>query len=109
MNIIGTGLSGLVGSRIVALLSNHTFEDLSLESGVDITQFDEVEKRFAEFIKEIDQYLFPESKEILKQARDKGEEIILVSFGDIGWQKLKVDNLSIKEDFNDYRTRFLYY
>ncbi len=45
MNIIGTGLSGLVGSRIVALLSNHTFEDLSLESGVDITKFDEIEKR----------------------------------------------------------------
>lgn len=45
MNIIGTGLSGLVGSRVVALLSNHTCEDLSLESGVDITKFDEVEKR----------------------------------------------------------------
>lgn len=45
VNIIGTGLSGLVGSRVVALLSNHAFEDLSLESGVDITKFDEVEKR----------------------------------------------------------------
>ena len=46
MNIIGTGLSGLVGSRIVELLkNNHVFEDLSLESGVDITKFDEVEKR----------------------------------------------------------------
>lgn len=46
MNIIGTGLSGLVGSRVVALLGNtHSFEDLSLESGVDITKFDEVEKR----------------------------------------------------------------
>jgi len=46
MNIIGTGLSGLVGSRVVALLGNtHSFEDLSLESGVDITNFDDVEKR----------------------------------------------------------------
>ncbi|EKD67958.1 MAG: hypothetical protein ACD_48C00135G0001, partial [uncultured bacterium] len=38
MNIIGTGLSGLVGSRVVELLSkHHSFEDLSLETGVDIT------------------------------------------------------------------------
>lgn len=41
MNIIGTGLSGLVGSRVVELLSPHyTFEDLSLETGVDITNKD---------------------------------------------------------------------
>lgn len=46
MNIIGTGLSGLVGSRIVQLLGHdHSFEDLSLESGVDITKFDDIEKR----------------------------------------------------------------
>lgn len=38
MNILGTGLSGLVGSRIVQLLTpDFTFEDLSLETGVDIT------------------------------------------------------------------------
>jgi dTDP-4-dehydrorhamnose reductase len=38
MNIIGTGLSGMVGSRIVQLLeSTYTFTNLSLETGVDIT------------------------------------------------------------------------
>lgn len=48
MNIIGTGLSGLVGSRVVALLGKkYSFEDLSLESGVDITNFDEVTKRIS--------------------------------------------------------------
>lgn len=46
MNIIGTGLSGLVGSRVVELMSNkHTFTDLSLETGVDITKFDEIKAR----------------------------------------------------------------
>lgn len=45
MNIIGTGLSGLVGSRIVTLLSDYTFENLSLETGVDITDKQVVEKR----------------------------------------------------------------
>lgn len=46
MNILGTGLSGLVGSRVVELLSkNHRFEDLSLETGVDITKSDDVKAR----------------------------------------------------------------
>lgn len=38
MKILGTGLSGLVGSRVTQLLSpEFTFENLSLETGVDIT------------------------------------------------------------------------
>lgn len=37
MKFLGTGLSGLVGSRVVSLLSTHTFVNYSLESGVDIT------------------------------------------------------------------------
>lgn len=38
MKILGTGLDGLVGSRIVELLSDkHEFENLSLSTGVDIT------------------------------------------------------------------------
>jgi len=38
MKLLGTGLSGLVGSRIVELLSpKYTFTNYSLENGVDIT------------------------------------------------------------------------
>lgn len=37
MKCIGTGLSGLVGSRVVELLPQHTFTNYSLEKGVDIT------------------------------------------------------------------------
>src|SRR4030042_6196951 len=44
MKIIGTGLSGLVGSRVVELLSpSYSFENLSLETGVDITQKETVD------------------------------------------------------------------
>src|SRR3990172_9027678 len=43
--IVGTGLSGLVGSRIVELLrESYEFEDLSLATGVDITDSQEVQK-----------------------------------------------------------------
>lgn len=46
MNVLGTGLSGLVGSRLVELLSAQSeFEDLSHETGVDITAYGEVAAR----------------------------------------------------------------
>jgi len=47
--IIGTGLSGLVGSRIVELLSEkYDFSDLSLDKGIDITQPFQVERTIKE-------------------------------------------------------------
>lgn len=47
MNILGTGLSGLVGSRVVDLLSpEYSFENLSLETGVDITNKESVDSFF---------------------------------------------------------------
>src|SRR5512147_2292387 len=43
MKILGTGLTGLVGSRVVELLSGrHTFTNFSLENGVDITNRDDI-------------------------------------------------------------------
>lgn len=48
MNILGTGLSGLVGSRVTELLPRYSFENLSLESGVDITNKEDVDKHFAQ-------------------------------------------------------------
>ena len=45
MNILGTGLSGLVGSRVVELLSpSYTFTNLSLETGIDITNHTAVQE-----------------------------------------------------------------
>ena len=43
--VIGTGLSGLVGSRVTQLLSSQfEFEDLSLSKGVDITNQDQIKE-----------------------------------------------------------------
>lgn len=45
IKILGTGLTGLVGSRIVELLKvRYEFENLSLETGIDITQKEQVKK-----------------------------------------------------------------
>ncbi len=47
MNILGTGLTGMVGSRVVDILSpSYTFENLSLETGVDITKPETLAERF---------------------------------------------------------------
>ena len=47
MKILGTGLSGLVGTRVTELLADkYEFEDLSLDTGVDITDKDLVDKAF---------------------------------------------------------------
>ena len=46
MKIIGTGLSGLVGSRIVELLPQHQFIDLSLDQGFDILKPTTLEPAF---------------------------------------------------------------
>lgn len=46
MKIIGTGLSGLVGSRIVELLTpRFSFENYSLENGIDITNSADIRAR----------------------------------------------------------------
>ncbi len=48
MNILGTGLSGLVGSRVVELLSpSFVFTNLSLDTGVDITNHEAVRDAIA--------------------------------------------------------------
>jgi len=46
--ILGTGLSGLVGSRIVELLQNkYQFQNLDLTAGVDITKPEEIEQKIS--------------------------------------------------------------
>jgi dTDP-4-dehydrorhamnose reductase len=47
MNILGTGLSGLIGTRICQLLPAYEFQNLSLETGVDITDPKTVEAYFS--------------------------------------------------------------
>lgn len=46
MHVVGTGLSGLVGTRVTKLLStSFTFTDLSRETGIDITDHKVVEEQ----------------------------------------------------------------
>lgn len=49
IQILGTGLSGLVGSRIVELNPEFNFTDLSLDSGYDILNYPSLETAFGQF------------------------------------------------------------
>ncbi|CAN5130148.1 dTDP-4-dehydrorhamnose reductase [soil metagenome] len=54
MKILGTGLTGLVGSRIVELLKDkYEFENISRSTGVDITNKEQVHKAISETDAEI--------------------------------------------------------
>lgn len=47
--ILGTGLSGLVGSRVVELSPDYQFTDLSLDTGFDILNLGSIEPAFKKF------------------------------------------------------------
>ena len=73
--IIGTGLSGLVGSRLVELLQKKfEFVDFSLDSGVDITKLSSLKKAFLKYLDceaIIHLAAFTDVSEAAKQEEDK--------------------------------------
>lgn len=72
--IIGTGLSGLIGSRIVELLSDkYTFSDFSLNTGVDITNLAQIEEKIGNSEAEVVLHLaaFTDVDAASKQEGDK--------------------------------------
>lgn len=78
MKILGTGLNGLVGSRVVELLnSSFEFENISRSIGVDITDSDQVLDVFSKSSAEIVLHLAAKTDvdgcEKDKDLREKGE------------------------------------
>lgn len=62
---------------------------------------DEIKKRFEEFMKNLDDYVFPEAEELIKQMKAKSKKIILATFGDAELQKKKADHLKIAKYFDE--------
>jgi FMN phosphatase YigB (HAD superfamily) len=61
---------------------------------------EKMRKNIRNLLKEANKYLFPESENILKQLRKNKHKLILLSFGDLVWQKEKIKNLSIRRFFD---------
>lgn len=53
------------------------------------------------FLSNIGKYLFPEADDILKKMKDAGHKLVLLTYGDVQWQKMKVENLKIKKYFDE--------
>jgi len=81
--ILGTGLSGMVGSRIVELLSDrYEFEDLSLKEGVDIRDRKEVKKRIGSSEAETVLHLAAKT-DVDSCEKDKKEDIRILEYQNI--------------------------
>ncbi|MFH0856455.1 MAG: HAD hydrolase-like protein [bacterium] len=54
-----------------------------------------------DFFSSIGSYLFPEAEDILKKMKNAGHKLVLLTYGDVKWQKQKVENLKIKKYFDE--------
>jgi len=61
---------------------------------------EKIKIRFNDFEKNINNYLFPKSSELVKKLAQKKNKLFLVSYGDKEWQKLKIEKLKIKKYFS---------
>lgn len=77
MKIAGTGLNGLIGSRIVELLPQHDFENFSRTSGVDILNYESIfsalEKSDAETVIHLAAYTDVKGAEAEKNLGEESE------------------------------------
>lgn len=85
MNILGTGLSGLVGQRVMRVLSDYTFTTLSRAEGVDITNYLALSTAFEQFDGKYVLHMAAKTSvdgcEADKDKRDNGEAWRINVFG----------------------------
>lgn len=95
MNVLGTGLTGLVGSRIVELLSpEHSFENISRKTGIDILDGEELMGKFRESFASVVLH-FAAKTDVDGCEKDKEEDIKILRYKDIKRQK---------QEWNDKKT-----
>lgn len=55
--------------------------------------------KIIEYLKTIDQYLYPEAEEIVKKLFKQNHKLVLLTYGDYAWQRLKAKHLTIRKYF----------
>ncbi|MCK5211291.1 HAD hydrolase-like protein [Candidatus Parcubacteria bacterium] len=66
---------------------------------VNQNQAVEIRHAVLKYLKTIDSFIFPAGLELLKKLSKDKHTLMLVSFGDMVWQKSKIENLKIKKFF----------
>jgi len=65
-----------------------------------IKRTDKIKEQVKILFSAIDDYLFPEAEQILQDAKRRCRRLILLTYGNVDWQKRKVINLKIKHYFD---------
>ncbi|NCO79854.1 HAD family hydrolase [Candidatus Falkowbacteria bacterium] len=71
------------------------------ESGLTENQLDQRMVAVEKLLKNSDKYLFPEALSLLEYYRRQGDRLVLLTFGNKSFQEMKVDNLGIKDLFDE--------
>jgi len=74
---------------------------LKEESGLTEKQLDQRMAAVEKLLKNSDKYLFPEALSLLEYYRRQGDRLVLLTFGNKSFQEMKVDNLGIKDLFDE--------
>ncbi|PIT95489.1 hypothetical protein CO116_01905 [Candidatus Falkowbacteria bacterium CG_4_9_14_3_um_filter_38_19] len=74
---------------------------LKEESGLTEKQLDQRMAAAEKLLKNSDKYLFPEALSLLEYYRRQGDRLVLLTFGNKSFQEMKVDNLGIKDLFDE--------
>jgi FMN phosphatase YigB (HAD superfamily) len=70
--------------------------ELMVDKGyIEKDRIREIKKSLLEVLKRIDDFLLPETEIILSKAKLLGYELWLLSYGNIDWHRVKIENLAI--------------
>lgn len=75
-------------------------EKLVKDGTIRKSEIKAVKKRMFDVLNQINRYLFPEAENILKKFKEKGHALVLITCGDLKWQKAKLNKLKIKKYFS---------
>lgn len=72
---------------------------LIIKGLTDKSERNKLNKKINEFFKRIDYYLFSQAEKVLSELEKRGNTLMLLTYGDVEWQKMKLKNLIIKKYF----------
>src|SRR3989339_443729 len=70
------------------------------EGKIDSGNGQKIKIQIINLLKRADNFVFSGAESILENLKEGDRELVLLTFGDIVWQKMKIKNLAIKNYFN---------
>lgn len=85
--------------KVVYKINDH-LNYLIKNKKINKNEKEEIKKRVEKILKDMDRYLLQCAFSLIKNLKENGHKLILITFGCKRWQRQKVDNLSIKKYFD---------